>query len=196
MEKYFPFRFFCIKVCISTIQKTQLEHPGMCLGDASRLIRKKRIFFSLIDISGPSGWEIPCAWRTWRLDCINLVGAQNQGVRDVTPRRIGPFHRNVIKTRINGVLIYIFHQKKSDSKKIIFSWRKMILKILILKKSRKCWFFQVKFILKFTWKNQNFRLFFEIEIFKIIFLHEKKNFFGPVFFYDLEFTYTFDLAHF
>ena len=23
--------FFCIKVCISTIQKTDLEHPGMCL---------------------------------------------------------------------------------------------------------------------------------------------------------------------
>ena len=41
--------FFCIKVCISTIQKTHLEHPGMCLGDASRLIRKKRSFFALYE---------------------------------------------------------------------------------------------------------------------------------------------------
>ena len=58
----------------------------------------------------------------------------------------------------------------------------MILKISILKKSRKCWFFQVKFILNFTWKNQHFRLFFKIEIFKIIFLQEKIIFFESDFF--------------
>ena len=48
-------------------------------------------------------------------------------------RETGRFARIAIKIRINGVLICIFHRKKSDSKKSFFSWRKMILKISIFK---------------------------------------------------------------
>ena len=37
--------FFCIKVCISTIQKTYLEHPGMCLevGAAVLAIHQRKL---------------------------------------------------------------------------------------------------------------------------------------------------------
>ena len=34
----------------------------------------------------------------------------------------------------------------------------------------------------FYWKNQNFQLFLEIQIFKIIFLHDEKIFFDGIFF--------------
>ena len=72
----------------------------------------------------------------------------------------------------------------------------MILKILISKKSRNFRFFQLKLNMSFSWKNQKFQLFFEIKNFKIIFLQEKIIFLIRIFFYDLEFIYTFDLEGF
>ena len=46
-----------------------------------------------------------------------------------------------------------------------------------------------------TWKNQDILICFpKIKIFKIIFLQEKSFFLIQIFFYDLEFIYTFDLS--
>ena len=76
----------------------------------------------------------------------------------------------------------------------------MNLKILILKKKvgKIEFFFEILENLKISEKNEkieNFQVFLETKIFKFIFLQEKNIFLVRIFFCDLEFIYTFDLAH-
>ena len=81
--------FFCIKVCISTIQKTDLEHPGMCLE------------------SGAAHFVLPLFWTKTRRSKVQNWTRKLEITADMTARENSRLRIPITVVRANFGVIRI-----------------------------------------------------------------------------------------